>query len=64
MEIGRVDIIIYMSMMASQIAMSREVHLEAVLHVFAFLRKNYNSRIVFYPTYTVINMNEFKECKW
>ena len=51
-------------MMASQMAILREVHLEAVLHVFAFLCQKYNSRMAFDPTYLVIEMNEFNECKW
>ena len=37
-EIVRVDIIAEVSMMVSHMAMPREGHLEAVLHVFAFLR--------------------------
>ena len=36
-EIGRVDIITKVSMMASQMSMPREGHLEAVFHVFSFL---------------------------
>ena len=50
--------------MASHMAMPREGHLESVLHVFAFLCQEYNSRMVFDPTYPGIDMNEFKECKW
>ena len=50
--------------MASQMAMPREGHLEAVLHVFTFLRQNYSSRMVFDPTYPVVDMNDFKEWKW
>ena len=49
--------------MASHMAMPSEGHLEAVLHVFAFLCQNYNSRMAFDPTYPVIDMNEFSECK-
>ena len=64
MKIGIVDIISEVFMMASQMDMHREGHLEAVLHVFAFLRQKYNSRMTFYPTYPIINMNGFKECKW
>ena len=60
MEIDRVDIIFEVSMMASQMLIPREVHLEAVLHVFLFLRQKYNSRMAFDPTYPVINMNDFK----
>ena len=41
-EIGRVDIITDMSVMASQMDMPREGNLEAVLHVFVFLCQKYN----------------------
>ena len=51
-------------MMASQMAMPREVHLEAVLHVFVFLCQKYNSSMVFEPTYPAIDINDFKEFKW
>ena len=50
--------------MASYMNMPREGYLEAVLHVFEFLVQKYNSRMAFDPTYTVINMNDFKECTW
>ena len=50
MEIGRADIITKVSMMASQMAMPGEENLELVLHVFAFLRQKYNSRVYFDPT--------------
>ena len=63
-EIGRVDIITEVSMMASCMAMPREGHLESVLHVFAFLRQNKNSRMAFDPTYPFIDMNDFQEYKW
>ena len=62
-EICRVDIITKVSMMASQMAI-REGHLEEVLHVFAFIRQNYNTRMAFDPTYPAINVNDFKKCKW
>ena len=64
MEIGRVDILTGVSMMASQIDMPREGHFEVVLHVFSFLCQKYNSRTAFDPTYPAIDMNDFKECKW
>ena len=41
-------------------AMPREGHLEAVLHVFVFLHENYNSKMAFDPTYTAINLSGFK----
>ena len=61
-EIGRVEIITKVSMMAIHMAIPREGHLEAVLNVFAFLCQKYNSVMAFEPTYHVINMNGFKEC--
>ena len=50
-------------MMESQMAMVREVHLEAVLRVFAYLCQRYNSRMEFDTTYPLIDMSEFKKCK-
>ena len=50
-------------MMESHMAMPRERHLEAVLHVFAFLHHNYNTMMEFYTTYRATNMSGFKECK-
>ena len=51
-------------MMEYHMDITREGHLEMVLHVFAFIRQKYNSRMKFYPTYTAINMSNFKECKY
>ena len=60
MVLGRVDIITEVSIMDSQIYMPREIHLEAVLHMFAFLRQKYNSRIKFEPKYPTVHMSAFK----
>ena len=62
-EIGIVDIITKVLMMVSHMAMPMEGHLEAVLHVFAFLHQKYNSSMAFDPIYPAINMSGFKECK-
>ena len=43
--------------------MPREGHLDAVLHVFAFLHQKYSSRVVFEPTYITINMSDFNKCE-
>ena len=64
LEIVRVDIIIGVSMMESQMVIPRGVNLAAVLRVLAFFCKKYYSRMAFDPTYPAINMSEFKECKW
>ena len=64
-EIGRVDIITVVSMLASQMAMPREGHMDAVFHVFAYLKAGHNSRMVFDPTYPSIDKTNFQEheCK-
>lgn len=63
-ELGRVDIITEVSELASYLAMPREGHLEAVFHVFNYLEKKHNARIVFDPSYPTIDMSSFKECDW
>jgi hypothetical protein len=54
-ELGRVDIITETSMLASHLALPREGHLEAALHMFSYL---------FDPTYPETDMSKFKECDW
>ena len=63
-ELGRVDIITEVSMLASHLALPREGHLEAVYHIFAYLEKKHNSRVVFDPSYPLIDLSKFKECDW
>ena len=63
-EIGRVDMVTEVSMMASQLAMPREEHLECLFHMFAYLKIKHNSRMVFDPTYPDIDKSQFKECDW
>ena len=60
-EIGRVDIITEVSTLASQMVMPREVHMDAVFHVFAYLKARHNSRMVFDPTYPSIDKTNFQE---
>jgi hypothetical protein len=42
----------------------REGHLEALLHLFAYLNKKHNVQIIFNPLYLTIYMTVFKECNW
>jgi len=48
-------------MLESQLAMSREGHLD---HIYAYLKQKYNLRLAFDPTYPPIDMSDFKECDW
>ena len=63
-ELGRIDMITEVNMMASCLAMPREGHLENVFHIFAYLKIKHNSRMVFDPTYPDIDLSSFKECDW
>ena len=63
-EIGRIDMITEVSMLASHLAMPREGHLECIFHIFAYLKINHNSRMVFDPSYPGIDMSQFKKCDW
>ena len=61
-ELGRIDIMTEVSMLALQLDMPREGHIEEVLHIFGYLRQKHNSRLAFDPTYSPIEMSDFKEC--
>jgi len=63
-EIGRIDILVNVSMLASHLALPREGHLEAVYHIYSYLRNRHNARMCFNPTYPEIDMGSFKECDW
>ena len=58
-ELGRVDICTEVSMMSSHLALPREGHLEAVFHMFEYLKKNHNSEMVFDPSEPDIDMSDF-----
>ncbi len=63
-EIGRVDIITEVSLLASHLALPREGHLDAAIHVFAYLKVKHNSRLVFDPTYPTIDEDKFQRHNW
>ena len=63
-ELGRVDMITEVSKLASHMALPREGHLEAIFHVFAYLKARSNSRMVFDPTYPQIDVSSFPEHDW
>lgn len=63
-ELGRIDIVTEVSMLASQMALPREGHLIAVLRIFSYLKKHHNSRLAFDPAYPVIDTNQFPRHDW
>ena len=58
------DVITEASLLASQLALPRECHLEALLHLFAHLGDKHNARLALDPTYPEINLKDFIECDW
>jgi hypothetical protein len=65
-ELGRVDICTEVSMMAAHCAMPRKGHLDAVWHMFAYLKKHDKSKMVFdsrSPTFSV-KTNELPRPDW
>ena len=63
-ELGCVDIYTEVSMMYSHLALPREGHLEAVFHMFAYLKKNHNYEMVFDPSEPGIDMSDFPREDW
>ena len=61
MELGRIEIITDMSMLASQLALPREGHIEAVFHIFGYLKGHQNARMVFDPIYPTPDMSMLQE---
>jgi hypothetical protein len=41
-ELSRIDMMTEVSMLASHLAMPREGHLEAIFHIYAYLKQKYN----------------------
>ena len=48
--LGRVDINTEFSILSSHLALPRSGHLDAVFHIFAYLKKKHNSEMVYDPT--------------
>ena len=63
-KLGRIDIITKVSLLSSNLALSREGHLEAASHVMVHLGQRYNSRLVYDPSYPEIDHSVFKKCDW
>ena len=52
------------SMMSSHLALSREGHLEEVLHIFAYLKKYHNTELVYDPSDPVVDENDSEQSDW
>lgn len=63
-ELGRADITMETSAMASMMAMPRQGHLEQLFHMFAYLKLKHNSSMVFDPTEPDIDESQFPRENW
>ena len=52
------------SELASFSAMPRQGHLDAVFHLYAYLKAHHNARMIFDPTYLTIDEGVFKNVDW
>ena len=61
-KLGRIDIVTEVSFLSSHVALPREGHLDAMLHVMAHVGQRYNSKLVYDPLYPEIdNMCDWSE---
>jgi hypothetical protein len=63
-EIGRIDIITEVLMLSTYISMRSEGHMNTVFHVCDYLAQHHNTRVVFDPIYTVVDMCAFIKTGW
>jgi hypothetical protein len=63
-ELGRIDIIVEVGLLARFQANPRQGHLEQMFHVFAYLKKYNRSALVFDWTEPDLDVTMFKECDW
>jgi hypothetical protein len=58
-ELGRIDIHVEVSMLASFLAQPREGHLDQCLHIFAYLKKHRRSTMVFDDNLLNVSEDQF-----
>jgi hypothetical protein len=63
-EIGRVDILLEVSLLSTYLAMPREGHLEQALHIFGYLKTHYKRKLAFDPEHPNISEDRFRKCDW
>jgi hypothetical protein len=63
-ELGRADLCMETSAMASMMALPRQGHLNAVFQMFAFLKSKHNGVMVFDPTVPTVDETKFPNEDW
>ena len=63
-ELGRIDICCEVSMMSSHLALPREGRLAQDFHISAYLKKQHNYALVFFPSYPDVNIDTLPKHDW
>jgi hypothetical protein len=63
-EIGRIDILMPVSLLSRYLVSARQGHLEQVFHIFAYLKHHPRSTMVFDDTIPVFRGERFVNCDW
>ena len=64
LEIGRIDILLELSLMSTHLTLPQEGHLEQVLHIVGYLKIHKKIRLIFNCSYPIISSKLFKEYDW
>ena len=63
-ELGRVDILLEVSLMSTQLALPRDGHLEQLLHIVGYLKSHKKMRLLFDSSYPKVKDKWFQEYDW
>ena len=63
-ELGRLDVMVPVSMLSRYVVSPREGHLQQVFHVFAYMKHHKRSRMVFDDSEPVFDEGAFTVCDW
>ena len=63
-ELGRLDILMPISLMSRYLASAREGHLDQLFHVFAYLKTHDRSTMVFDDSCPTFGDTKFSQCDW
>ena len=63
-EIGRINILLEVSFLPSQLAFPHVVHIQAVYVVFGYLKQVSNSKLYFDPRKPMISEDRFQKFDW
>ena len=63
-EVGRVDILLEVSLISSYMACPRIGHMKVLIHMFAFLKYKPKLTIAFDPRHPLLEESRFVKCDW